>query len=85
MDIGLIFPNRLIIVTRSGGTQEDRHASLLDMLVEARSQFELENPLKRFNVRSQGTFYGREDVDFTLPRKASLSRLLTARTVNRHR
>ena len=55
------------------------------MLVEVRSQFELENPLKRFNVRNQGSLYGDEDVDFTLPRKASLSSLITVRTVNRHR
>ena len=71
MDIGLIFPNYCIFDTSCGGTQEDRHAScwkcLLLLIVSVGRKIRQCDK----KMRGNGIFYGREGVDFTLPRKTS--------------
>ena len=79
MDIRLIFLNRLYIVIRSGRTQEDRHAADWKWLFKrvGRLDRKIRSVVK---LRRYEDLFLREDVDSTLPRKASLSRYMVVRT-----
>ena len=70
MDTGLIFPDYFMFVTSCGGTQEDRFADSWNCLLLLIAR--IGRKIRRFDkVRGNGSFYGNEGVDFTLPRKTS--------------
>ena len=85
MDIGLIFPNRQVFVIRGGRTQEDRHAGDWKSLYKrvGRVDRKIRQLVKNRGVTRR--VYGLEDVDSTLSRKVSPSRMQVVRTGNRHR